>query len=105
MNNGSQPSHGIDPFNGLSQYALTASIQYLNNQILYGSIPIWEAATYAYKVYRKSCLLEEFVTGKKIKGVSRLAFQKMVDPVAQSIWAYGDRDHAHLFIKNDSKTV
>lgn len=100
MNNVSHPTHGIDPFIGLSQYALTASIQYLNNQILYGTIPIWEAATYAYKVYRKSCLLEEFVTGKKIKRVTRAGFEKMVDPVAQSIWAFGDRDHAHLFIKS-----
>jgi hypothetical protein len=92
-----KPQSPLDLFTGLSKDALQASINYLNKEILTGTPHIGAAANFAYKLYCKTCSLEQFALGKRIKKLSRLQFQSKVDPVAQSIWAYGDRNHAHLF--------
>jgi hypothetical protein len=87
----------LDRFAGLSKDTLTACIEYLNTEILSEESEIWEVANHAYKIYSKACCLEQFVFGVKVKKLSRLQFQKLVDLVAQSVWAYGDKFHAHLF--------
>ena len=92
-----KPQSPLDLFTGLSKDALQASINYLNKEILNGTPNIGASANFAYKLYCKACNLEQFATGVRIKKLSRLDFQSMVDRTAQSIWAFGDRKHGHLF--------
>ena len=92
-----KPQPQLDLFTGLSKDALQTSIKYLNKEILSGTPRIGASAYFAYKLYCKVCNLEQFALGVRIKKLSRLQFQSLVDPVGQSIWLYGDRKHAHLF--------
>jgi hypothetical protein len=97
MTHPTNPQQQLDLFTGLSNDALSTCINYLNTEILSGNPQIWEVANFAYKLYSKACCLEQFAQRTNLQKISRLKFQSMVDPVAQSIWAFGDKDHAHLF--------
>lgn len=92
-----KPQSQLDLFTGLSKTALAACINHLNSEILTGNTQIWKVANFAYKTYSKACSLEQYALGVRIKKLNRLEFQALVNPMAQSIWAYGDKNHAHLF--------
>jgi len=85
-------------FYGLSETTLRSCIAFVSKQILAGYPDPGEVARFAYAMYRKACRIEELSEGNRtIKKLNRDQFQRMIDPVAQSLWAYGDTTHAHLF--------
>ncbi|KAB2967361.1 hypothetical protein [Zoogloea sp.] len=86
-----------DLYTGLSLRALTASLDFLKSVILDRTQHPGQAAYFAFRVYRKAANLEQFATGKPVKKLTAGQFEAHVDPIAQSVWKYGDPRYASEF--------